>query len=144
MITASRAQKWWLGLIGLAFFLAAGWWYWSGLITVPKFVAGRSAVPRRSDERVLTQAEVSMVTDWLRNHRSGWGSLVYTPPLGDSVILLDTEDRKSQTSIQFWLPKTNTDAKGTVMVRQAGGNIRVQGFSATDLTPLAATTEIKP
>jgi len=92
-------------------------------------------VPRRGIPATvaLTPTQTAGLSDWLNDHRWGWGALLYTPPPGYIFTLSIKHIDGSGERIEFY------PSYGAIMWKGDGGH--VQSFSAQDITKLRLILE---
>ena len=84
-------------------------------------------------ERALTQNQLSQLTDWLKEHRSGWGMQLVTDPLPSTVCTMRHSDGQTSAlafySVQGW-------AKTVKLCGSGHTSCAMQSFSDKDVYAL--------
>jgi hypothetical protein len=80
----------------------------------------------------LTSSQVTMIANWLAQHRSGWGPELATLSAGTAVISLDTAAREGAVRLTLW-PGPN----GAINIEyRADRDIAIKWFSGDELASI--------
>ncbi|MDG6093633.1 hypothetical protein LOC54_00645 [Acetobacter sp. AN02] len=109
-------------------------------VTFPEITAGYIETGPMRHKRDLSAQEISIVNDWISQHKESWGPLTHTPPSsGDARLYLHgkLDGKDDDIVLTLWTGISAADWNNTIFVENPDGtHVHVRSVKDKEFTPL--------